>query len=407
MNKAYLEIDLNKLESNAKEITSKYRQYKYFIGVLKSQAYGHGEYVVNSLIKGGINYIAVSYIEEALKVREYNKDIPILCLQPIFIDDINIAVKNHITITVDSLDYLKDVISKAKGKINIHLKIDTGMNRLGFKNKEEIKEASELIESCEYTNLEGIYTHMAYVGLFDNGYDRQIERLKDLTSLIDLNKIEIIHIASSVIMISHDKLPFVNGVRPGIALYGYNVSLRESDRGIKNKLRILRNRYYQKKYNLSHVNTNVLLNLKPAMKMFTYVMATKNVKNGESIGYGGEYKADRDMKIAILPVGYYNGIGKRNAVRYVLINGKRCFAVGRMSMNMLIVEIDDSIKRDDKVTLLGDGITPRVFANFNQTDVVDILLELGKSNARYYLKNNKIIYREGINRDENDKMDTK
>ena len=63
MNKAYLEIDLNKLESNAKEITSKYRQYKYFIGVLKSQAYGHGEYVVNALIKGGINYIAVSYIE--------------------------------------------------------------------------------------------------------------------------------------------------------------------------------------------------------------------------------------------------------------------------------------------------------------------------------------------------------
>lgn len=407
MNKSYLEIDLNKLEANAKEITSKYKQYKYFIGVLKSQAYGHGEYVVNSLIKGGINYIAVSYIEEALRIREYNKNIPILCLQPIFVNDLSLATKNHITITVDSIDYLNDIIKNSKDKIKIHLKIDTGMNRLGFKSKEEVKEAVELIKSCKYTHLEGIYTHMAYVGLFDNGYDKQIERLKELISLIDLNEIEIIHIASSVIMISHDKLPFVNGVRPGIALYGYNVSLRESDRGIKNKLRILRNRYYQKKYNLSHVNTNVQLNLKPAMKMFTYVMATKDIKKGESIGYGGEYKADRDMKIAILPVGYYNGIGKRNAVRFVLIKGKRCFAVGRMSMNMLIVEIDDSIKRDDKVTMLGDGITPRIFANFNHSDVVDTLLELGKSNVKYYVKNNKIVYKEGNDRDENDKVVTK
>ena len=76
-------------------------------------------------------------------------------------------------------------------------------------------------------------------------------------------------------------------------------------------------------------------------------------------------------------------------------------------MNMLIVEIDDSIKRDDKVTMLGDGITPRIFANFNHSDVVDTLLELGKSNVKYYVKNNKIVYKEGNDRNENDKVVTK
>ena len=106
MIKTHLEVDLDILEQNASELVSKYKNYKYIFGVLKSNAYGHGEYVVNAFIKGGINYICVSYIEEALKVRSFNKKIPILCMQPIIIDDLKKAYDNNITLTVDNMDYL-------------------------------------------------------------------------------------------------------------------------------------------------------------------------------------------------------------------------------------------------------------------------------------------------------------
>ena len=98
MDKTYVEINLDTLRNNAKEIIKKYNDYKYYFGVVKSNAYGHGEYIVNELIKGGINYIAVSYLEEAIKVRQYNKDIPILCFVPVDLDDLNLAIDNNITI---------------------------------------------------------------------------------------------------------------------------------------------------------------------------------------------------------------------------------------------------------------------------------------------------------------------
>ena len=110
MNKTYLEINLDTLRNNTKYIVNKYTGYKYYFGVVKSNAYGHGEYIVNELIKGGINYIAVTYLEEALKVREYNKDIPILCFAPIDLEDLDIAIKNNITITIADLTYLEYLI---------------------------------------------------------------------------------------------------------------------------------------------------------------------------------------------------------------------------------------------------------------------------------------------------------
>ena len=396
MIKTHLEIDLDQAEKNAKILKEKYSEYKYLIGVLKSNAYGHGEYIVNAFIKGGINYIAVSYIEEALKVRKYNKDIPILCLQPIMIDDLKLANDNNITITINSINYLKEVISNIKNnKIKVHIKLDTGMNRLGFKDKNEVKEAVEMIKSNKNLELEGIFSHFATVGLFTKNFDNQVEEFKNLTSLIDLKSIPIVHFGSSVITISHKKLDFCTGTRVGIALYGYNVSLTESSAGIKNKLRILRNRYYQKKYNISSVLVNQKLDLKPCISMYTRIIEIKDVKKGEYVGYGATYQASEDIKIAILPIGYYDGIGSNNNSRYVLINGKKYYAVGSMAMNMMAIKIDEKVKIDDKVCILGEGITPRTMALFDNRGVVPMLLELGKTNTHYYLKKGKVVYIEG------------
>lgn len=396
MIKTHLEIDLDQAEKNAKVLKEKYSDYKYLIGVLKSNAYGHGEYIVNALVKGGINYIAVSYIEEALKVRKYNKDIPILCLQPILVDDLKLANDNDITITINTLDYLRKIISNSKSfKLKVHIKLDTGMNRLGFKDKNEVKEAVDIIKESKGLILEGIYSHFATVGMFTKNFDNQVEEFKNLTSLIDLNKVPIVHFGSSVITISHKKLDFCNATRVGIALYGYNVSLTENTGGLKNKLRILRNRYYQKKYNISPVLVNQKLDIKPCISMYTRIIEIKDVKKDEYVGYGATYKALEDIKIAILPIGYYDGIGSNNNHRFVLINGKKYYAVGSMAMNMMAIKIDETVKIDDKVCILGEGITPRNLALFDNRGVVPLLLELGKTNSHYYLKKGKIVHIEG------------
>ena len=395
MIKTHLEIDLDILESNAKELVKKYSEYDYIFGVLKSNAYGHGEYVVNAFIRGGINYICVSYIEEALRVRKYSKNIPILCMQPILLDDLKDAYDNNITLTVDNMDYLDSLIKKCNKNIKVHLKVDSGMNRLGFKTKEEIREAYDKIVACKYIELEGIYTHLATIGLFDNKYDKQVEKFKDALSLINIKKVPIIHFGSSAITIGHEKLPFVNGARFGIALYGFNVTLNISTLGLKNKIRKLRNTYYQKKYSLSPVISNVELNLKPAISMKTRIIEIKDVPKGDFIGYGASYQAKEDMKIAILPVGYYDGIGSKNNGRYVLINNKKYYMVGQMSMNMMIIKIDDSVKINDEVTLLGDSITPGTFASFDNGTRIATLLNLGKTNDHYYIKKGKVVYKEG------------
>lgn len=390
MNESKVLINLDNLKNNVKALVNKYDEYKYYIGVVKSDAYGHGERIVNSLIDGGINYLAVSYIREALDVRKYNKDIPILVLEPIDLDYLNEAIDNKLTLTIDSLDHLKDLISKCHKKIKVHIKLDTGMNRLGFKDKHEVKEAVELINENKYIDLEGMYSHFATVGIFDKHYDLQVRSFKILTSLIDIKKIPIVHFSSSVTVLAHDKLEFCNGCRLGIVMYGYNVGPTKSNNGLKNKLRNLRTDYFEKKYDLSKTYFNIDLNLKPSMKLETYIIETKKVKKGEYVGYGAKIEAQDDMYIGILPIGYNNGIGDRCDDRYVVINGNK-YKILNIAMNMTIIKIDENVKEKDKVTILGDGITLGAFSRSTGFGLAESLLMVGKNNNRVYIEKNKEI----------------
>ena len=211
MQDTYVKIDLDLVKKNINNIINKYNDYKYYIGVVKSDFYGHGKYILNELIEGGINYLAVSYIEEALEIRKLNKNIPILCLQPISLEKIREASINNITITIHDINYFYDFI-KLNIPIKIHLKIDSGMNRLGIKNKDELKEMVEKIRKKDNLVLEGIYTHFATTGLFDVYYDKQVKKFQEICSLIDLNRIPIVHLGNSIIMVSHDRLSFANGI---------------------------------------------------------------------------------------------------------------------------------------------------------------------------------------------------
>ena len=207
-----------------------------------------------------------------------------------------------------------------------------------------------------------------------------------------MKKIPIIHLGSSIVLLSHPKIEFANAIRIGTLLYGYNISPIESNVGIKNKLRMFRNKYYQNKYNISKTFTNVKIDLLPCMSFYTSILQIKKLNKGDNIGYGAKVTLEKDSFVAIIPVGYNNGIGIKNINRNVYINNKK-YNIISVGMNMSFVLVDNTVKLSDEVVLLdGKNITIGSLARFNDTSFHEMLLNLGKSNKKIYVNNENIEY---------------
>lgn len=354
--KTYAIIDEDKLKNNIKEIKAKYDNYKYYIGVVKNNAYNHGIKIINSLIEGGINYLAVSSLEEALDARKYNSKIPILCLEVIDLDYIYDCINNNVTITVESLEYLEKLNKiKLDFPIKIHLKLNTGMNRLGISEVKEVNKCVSIISENKKLILEGIYTHFATSGISDKYYDEQMKKFQELTKDIDLTTIPIVHLGRSLTLVNHDKPDFVNGIRLGIIMYGFSQSIKE-DTSLRGKLRAIKRKKLIKKFNISKTYLTNDLNLKTAFSLYSNVMTIKKVKNKEFVGYGANFFADRDIKVAIIPIGYADGV----TIKYknVSIKGKK-YQIIADSMDMLMVKVDNTVKIGDKVEIFGENISIR------------------------------------------------
>lgn len=354
--KTYAIIDEDKLKNNIKEIKAKYDNYKYYIGVVKNNAYNHGIKIINSLIEGGINYLAVSSLEEALDARKYNSKIPILCLEVIDLDYIYDCINNNVTITVESLEYLEKLNKiKLDFPIKIHLKLNTGMNRLGISEVNEVNKCVSIISENKKLILEGIYTHFATSGISDKYYDDQMKKFQELTKDIDLTSIPIVHLGRSLTIVNHDKPDFVNGIRLGIIMYGFSQSIKE-DTSLRGKLRAIKRKKLIKKFNISKTYLTNDLNLKTAFSLYSNVMTIKKVKNKEFVGYGANFFADRDIKVAIIPIGYADGV----TIKYknVSIKGQK-YQIIADSMDMLMVKVDNTVKIGDKVEIFGENISIR------------------------------------------------
>ena len=348
----YVEIDVQQIKENIKNIIKKNSDYKYYFGVVKGNAYGHGMEISKWIIEAGINYLAVSTIEEALVIREkISKDIPILILQPINLDYVNLCIKNKLTIIIDSYDnYLKLKKMDVKG-LKVHIKIDSGMNRLGFNNEEQVRKVYQDLIDSDTIQLEGIFTHLATLGITDNRFDKQIKRFLELTQNIDLSKIEIVHLYSSNGIAIHPKLPWANGVRLGIIMYGLGPRNLPTE-GLKNKLRARKRNIIRKYLNLSEINGDFNIDVKPALKLISKVDEVKEVNKDDYIGYGLHYKAHENITIAIVPVGYMDGLSLHNSGRFVYINNKPYKIVGTVNMGMIAVKVDNSVKVGDCVEVI-------------------------------------------------------
>lgn len=374
--KTYVEINLDTIEENIKKIKTTYSGYKYYIGVVKNNAYGHGIYSINAMINGGINYLAVSSLEEALEVRKINKEIPVLILEPISLEATKVAAENNITITVDNTEYF-DTLIENNIKIKFHLKIDSGMNRFGLKEKQKVNYIFE--KSSEALYLEGIYTHLSNGRTNSEIYINQINSFKSLTSDIDLSKIEIVHLDRSLTMEQHEKIEFANGVRMGIAMYGitYTAPKPSWKRRLLNKLTFKKNEIIKPK-----------LDLNTAFEFKTHILEVKDVKKGEIVGYGQTYTAKEDIKIALMPYGFADYL--YNSMNEVYIKGK-AYQVISINMDVTTILIDDTISVGDEVEVFGKQISLRKRSREIGQNIYKLLTSITTRVPRIYKYKNEEI----------------
>ena len=340
----YVEVNLENIKYNVKTLINKYSDYKYYFGVVKADSYGHNDIsTVKTIIDAGCNYLAVATLDEAMEIRSHIKDIPILCLGIIDPKYIGVCIENNITITISNLDYLK----KIDGNLKVHIKVNTGMNRLGVNNKSEFNEIYKLInEKGMY--LEGIYTHIYDPANIDTT-NKQYDIFESITSDIDLNSIPIIHVGASEATEFFKKKDYANGCRLGIAMYG----LVDYD------------------------------NLKSTFSLYSEVIQINEVTDG-TVGYNGNYKVNGTEKIAVVPIGYADGIIRRNTGRYVYINDKAYKIVGNICMDMLFLKVDDNVKVGDKVVIIKDNKHINEIAKHLDTITYEVLCSISKRVPRIY-----------------------
>jgi alanine racemase len=348
----YLEVDLGKIKNNVKKIINNYPTYKYYFGVVKANCYGldnESLAVTKTIIDAGCNYLAVATLEEAIAIRKKFKSIPILVLGHINKEHIKEAIEYNITITIHSEDCLEEILAQNLHELKAHIKINTGMNRLGIN-----KNLKGLYDKCINNNIdvEGIFTHI-YNASKETDYNKQIEFFENLLKEIDISKVPIIHISASEALTNYKKPVETNGCRLGIIMYGFSEKIE----------------------------------LDSPVKLISEVVQIHNLEKGEVVGYNGIFKAEEDTKIGVIPVGYADGIIRKNTGRYVYINNNKYKIVGNVCMDILFVEIDEKVHLYDEVEILKDNKHIEETAKHLETIPYEILCEIGGRVPRIY-KNN-------------------
>ncbi len=307
------------------------------MAVVKADAYGHGAVAVSQLLSElgteKPDYYAVSILEEAKELREAGIKEPILLLEPLADDLIFQAKALDITISLCAIEQI-EVLKKLENNsslsgLKIHLKIDTGMNRLGIRWDEAIQGIYHLLQMNQF-NWEGIYTHFASADSLDLKFTKL--QLSRFTSILEACKekgitFKEIHSANSSAIFNHPDSYFTL-VRPGIALYGYYPS-KDIPRP---------------------------LSLEPIMNVYTEIETIKRMKSGEGLSYGLTYTAESDINIAALPIGYADGYNRALSDKaLVIISGKYFPQIGRVSMDRIMINLlDEKISAGTRVLLMGE-----------------------------------------------------
>ena len=362
---AWVEIDLGAIAHNYKEIRRYTRKDAKLCAVVKADAYGHGAIAVaRKAIAAGAEYLAVATISEALKLREAGLTAPLLILGLTKPDSSFDIVDADLTQTVCRLDLVQALSAEAvtQGKrVKVHLAIDTGLGRIGVHPSEAASFAKE-IAALPGIEIEGIFSHFAIADIEDKTFSwEQIRLFQEAYESIEAAGIHIPirHIAESAAILDLPDVHF-DMVRAGILQYG----LWPSDEVTRP------------------------LNLRPAMKFCARIVYIKTIPPGTSIGYGRNFIAERESRIATISVGYADGYLRAYAGGYVEVRGKRAPIAGRICMDQCMIDITDipDAKLGDIVTLFGsETLTADDLARWANTISYEVLCLVSKHVSRIYM----------------------
>jgi alanine racemase len=363
-----VEVDLIRLANNYQAIRQHVAPARV-MPILKANAYGHGLLRVAQLMESlGADYIGVAVLEEGILLRQNGIRMPILVLGGILGNQVPGFLKHDLTITASSIDKLVQVdeIAAQMGvKAKVHLKIDTGMERIGV----HYYNAHSFVESalkCRSINYEGIYTHFANADLADlQDARRQLERFQEVLYFYEKHSLPpppLRHMANSPAILQLPEAWF-DMVRPGILLYGV--------------------------YPSSSIPHTV--NVHPALSWRSRVVYFKVILPGHAVGYGSTWKTDHMVRAVTAPVGYGDGYFRNMSNKaQVIIHGKKYPVVGRISMDQIVINIEwDSAFNDDEVILIGESggvsITCEDLAEWAGTIPYEILTNINTRVPRVYL----------------------
>ena len=350
----YAQINLRNLKEN---IETTYKKFKRpLMAVIKADAYGHGYQEVASYIKD-IDYIemfAVATLYEAIEIRELGieKGILVLGAVPTTKEEIDLAIKYDISLTMISLEYLHHLTSLIDDKpLKVHIKLDTGMHRIGLTSRQELEELMNTVDRNKFI-LDGIFTHYATADGDDVAFNQQRELFYQM---IDGYQFKYVHCCNSAAMTYHHDTGSNLG-RIGIVMYGIDPAGNETDE------------------------------FKQVMSLFSKVSMVKQINQGERVGYGLTYQAKENEYIATIPIGYADGLIRKNQGRKVYINGNYYQIVGRVCMDQMMVKVDETVKAGDQVEIFGDHISLASMAKDLETIPYEITCLISKRVERVYIK---------------------
>ncbi len=371
----WAEVNLNSLANNMREVRRITRRGTLIMAIVKANAYGHGAVHSSKVfLENGGDRLGVARVTEGIELRKTGIDVPILNLGYTPENQYDLLINNDITATIYNYEQaisLNNSAAKKERRQTIHIKIDTGMNRIGFLPDNNSLKAITKISSLPNLNIEGIFTHFATSDQVDKTYTHH--QYKKFTWVIgELEKrgvmIPIKHVSNSAAIID---LPEYNldMIRPGIILYGY--------------------RPYRE------IGLNNII-LKPALTLKARLSNVKRVVAGTGIGYGLTFWTQRPSIIGTIPVGYADGLMRGLSNKgWVGIQGMRANIVGRICMDQFMVDLTDhdNVEIGDEVVVFGDdgAQTAEDIADLTGTVRDEVICTISRRVPRVYLKGGKVV----------------
>jgi len=372
-------VNLKRLKQNIENLKALTKPEVSFMAIVKANAYGHGAvHVAKSAAQAGANWLGVALPEEGAELRENGIKLPILVLGEISPEQCSTVLQYDLTQAVPSIETARYLNSEAKAfgkKAKVHLKLDTGMGRIGFRSLEEIEKAADVLLQMDFLEIEGAFTHFAVADEEDRSYTtQQISKLESMLKVLANKGIKpgLVHASNSAGLICFPNASY-NMVRCGISMYGYYPSLKSKEEAYPGLL--------------------------PVLRWETHIAHIKTVETGSSISYGRTYIAQSTRRVATLPVGYADGYNRLLSNKaHVLVKGKKAPVIGRVCMDQIMIDITDipDAVVGETVVLLGEQgsqkITAEDLADLCGTISYEILTSISERVPRVYIDNGGDIY---------------